>query len=167
MTAVRELIVQNIVSTLKLINGAGVYDTNVEERVYRFSAPVQEIQNAPYILVSEPVTENYESLGNAPDRWHAVQRYTILGVQTGPIFTSGADKHLGEKMSELLSDMIKALMIDRRRGTTAGKPNAIQTMLISCSSGIDQEGTPTGFVELEIEVWFRFKEGDPESTPGG
>jgi len=167
MTAVRELIVQNIIESLKLINGAGIYDTNIENRVYRFSAPVQHIQKPPYILVSEPLTEDYQSLGNAPDRWHTVQRYSILGVVTGPIFPGSGEKHLGEKLSELLSDMIKALMQDRRRGTTAGTPNAIQTMLISSASGVNQEDTPMAFVELEIEVWFRFSEKDPEDPPGG
>jgi hypothetical protein len=167
VTAVRELIVQNILTTLKLINGAGIYDTNVENRVYRFSAPIQHIQRAPYILVSEPVTEDYESLGNAPDRWHTVQRYAILGVVHGSIFPGAGEKHLGEKISDLLSDMIKALMQDRRRGTNAGTPNAIQTLLISSATGVNQEDTPTGFVELEIEVWFRFSEKDPEDPPGG
>lgn len=167
MTSLRELIVQNIVATLKLINGVGIYDTNVENRVYRFSAPVQHIQDSPYILVSEPVTEDYESLGNAPDRWHTVQRFSILGVQVGPVFPETGEKHLGEKLSELLSDMIKALMQDRRRGTTGSTPNAIQTLLISSATGVNQEDTPTGFVELEIEVWFRFSEKDPEDAPGG
>lgn len=161
MTSNRENVITDLIATFKLIDGMGIYETDINDRVYRFSTPPTELQNLPYIMITEPA-ETYDGIGGVPDRWDTKMKITANAYVSGSPFPKGADKGLGELLSQIWSDMIKALMIDRKRGGFA-----INTKIIASDAIIDLEGTPLGIVSLDFEIRYRFDEKDPAIYPGG
>lgn len=141
----RTSIIKAIVEKLKVIDGTGTYNTNVNECVYPFLKFWDEVNNFPSIYLST----GYESREYHP----ASFTWGFLNISI-KVYTKGDEAAL--ELEELLEDIEKVL--DGTLGVIVyDTDNQYETTEISITSITTDEGLLSPFAVGELNILVRYQ----------
>lgn len=144
--SVRELIEQNVKTTLEGVTIANGYQVNILQ-VFRYGQPFPATPECPAAQII-PEGETYEP---AP---HPL--YTAKLTLMVALLVEAEVGKVAKAINDILADVTKALMADVTRGG-----NAVRTFILSSSvyeSGVTE---PIGDVRLRVEIHYRMSFSNP------
>ena len=157
MASFRETLVNNVVSSLKNINGTGIYTTKVNAVLA--NEPISDAIVTGVHLTVEIGEQDIERRTKAAGT--VEQENTLSVTIIGSFKGANANRKFADR---LLADIEQALFIDRRRGLTA--QGAVDTFLVGHgpttlpASGEDGIGR----TETNIQLWWVSTLGSPNIT---
>lgn len=151
---VRERVFANVVTSLKNINGTGVYRNNLQNRVFRFGDAGFQEAAYPVVHVYEP-TETmtwiaYANIG-------VIDCVSEFQVEAWAIGDPRGATLASTKVSNLVADIAIALLSDPTRGN-----DARETSFLSVESVVSAESQPAVGVRVRVRVNYRFDSTNPE-----
>lgn len=156
-TPIRELIIQNIKTTLESITTSNGYNFDVKE--------VKRLMNVPQKENAYPVIYIQEGLPEGGEEVVTPGRGKVLGKTTRILTTKLSfwlrDSNRANRPTQanlLLADIHKAMTVDVQRGG-----NAINTSETANILWLEENSDHLAGGKVEFEIEYRHKEGDPYS----
>lgn len=150
--SVREKILQNIVTRLKLINGAGSYITDLKNKVYRYGASGLDRPSYPLILVHEP---------NETIKWLNAQIQLVecemtVALEAWSIADPKGATLASTVLCNLVSDMQLIILGDPKQGG-----NSVETHIDGVEGDVHEELGNFCRATMTIRVKYRFRANNP------
>jgi hypothetical protein len=146
MSSVRQSIVSAVVARMKLINGTGIYTSNVNSHVEDSRTNWDEEQDLPAISIFDG-----DAGTDSPESW---DKSTIV-IQTMRLMIKGFVKQGTDAATArtLISDIWKAIRTDPD-WTVGGHPVVMQTRHVRDSISRNPDSFEVEACEVEIELQF-------------
>lgn len=149
--SVRELILENIVTTLQGINGTGGYNFAV------VSANVKRVVGGIGILQEYPTL--YVVVGQETVMTEVLEKSTVRMPVTIECWIRSDRDTLAADVEKIIADVRKAMMVDYTRGN-----KAIQTDYLGATNPAITEGENVlGAVGVQYSILYRTSRTDPAS----
>lgn len=156
MVSFRETLVDDVVSSLKNINGTGIYTTTVYAVLENEPTP-DAIEAGVHLTVELGGQEIERRMKAGGIEIENTLSLTVVGSFKGR-------NHSRKFADRLLADIEQALFIDRRRGLTT--QGAVDTFLLGHEPTVlpASEEDGIGRTETNIQLWWVSTQGSPNIT---
>ena len=180
--SVRERIYQNIVLSLKAINGVAPFKLNLLNRVFRYGSPGFDEPAFPMVQVYDPLV-TYKWLNAGDQMVNAEMVFTIWAKVEGVANSESPSRSTSKILSDLEHDILYAILQDPGRGKTGSwitsqfawsDPegsqawesvpifhNARETHIDESEATVFSGADPIGEIMFRIRIVFAFLAADP------